>query len=477
METTTEHPKRYGAYHRVSDANGRATEDETTITEKVAFEQIDGWAKMRRVTIAERYLDWDKTGSKMERPELDRMLADLDAGVIDGIVCAQVDRLSRADVGDALITVKRIIGDDEDHPRSLVLLDIGLDPTTETGELVLGVLLHLARFQWRRYQRQYKTSRARAIRERNAWIGPAPLGYRHAVVGERKDGKSINGGLVRDPATWPVVREAFRVAAADGIHAAAALLERELPAMRWRTSDVRRVLSNRAYLGEHHAGGRPHDAITTPATFQAAQTEPRHRRTNGDYPLSGVATCANCGGELVGGIQAANNSRRMRCSGYNKGLCRGGVSSVPAAALEEYVRDRLAVALADDDFRLSFDPHGSEQAELALEVAEAERARFGQDTEAHELLGDAAWRAGLRSRAAKVAEAREQLQSVAVRAARREQLPLPGELDDPVQFARALAVVGSVVVRGGRGAVAGRVTEFAWAVGDDFDNGAGVLAA
>jgi DNA invertase Pin-like site-specific DNA recombinase len=42
------------------------------------------------------------SGSKMSRPELDRMLDDLNAGRIDGIAVAQVDRLSRASVADAL---------------------------------------------------------------------------------------------------------------------------------------------------------------------------------------------------------------------------------------------------------------------------------------------------------------------------------------------------------------------------------------
>jgi hypothetical protein len=101
-----------------ADAAGRELDAESTITHKEAFDQIDAWARTRTgVTIAERYLDWDQTGSKMDRPELDRMLADLEAGRIDGVVVAQVDRLSRAEVGDALATVAQIAG-------------VGDDPTT-----------------------------------------------------------------------------------------------------------------------------------------------------------------------------------------------------------------------------------------------------------------------------------------------------------------------------------------------------------
>src|SRR2546429_142018 len=174
--------RRYGAYHRISRLAGRELEAESTITDKIAFEQIDAWAKMRGVTIAERYLDADVTGSKMSRPELDRMLADLDAGRLDGIAVAQVDRLRRADVGDALAVIKRILGDDEQHPRGLAILDLGIDPATEFGEFGLTILLALGRMQWRRYQRGWQTARTRAI-ARGVIVGAAPLGYLKIDVG------------------------------------------------------------------------------------------------------------------------------------------------------------------------------------------------------------------------------------------------------------------------------------------------------
>src|SRR4051812_13242208 len=218
----TTNAKRYGAYHRISRMNGRDLDADTTVSDKDAFDQIDAWAKMRGTKIEDRYLDTDQSGSKLSRPELDRMLADLDAGRIDGIIVAQVDRLSRADVGDALTTVKRIVGDDEAHPRPLVLLDLGIDPSTEFGEFGLTILLGLARMQWRRYKRQWSSAQKRAVK-RGVWIGPAPLGYV----------RTESGVLEVDPATGTVIRDAYLIAARDGLHAAGAHLAQHLPAMRW----------------------------------------------------------------------------------------------------------------------------------------------------------------------------------------------------------------------------------------------------
>jgi DNA invertase Pin-like site-specific DNA recombinase len=458
--------RRFGAYHRASDAAGRELDDESTITHREAWDAIDAWKRTRPgVTIVDHYLDWDQTGSTMERPELDRLLADLEAGRLDGVVVAQVDRLSRAKVGDALTTVAQIAGDDVERPRPLVLLDLGIDPSTEFGEFGLTVLLALARMQWRRYKRQYASAQRRAA-ARGVWIGPAPLGYR----------KDKRGALEPDGGRARVMREAFRVAASarDAAGAADEYLHAELGRRR-HVTDTRRLLANRAYLGEHHLpGGLPHEPLTTPALFEAAQSEAREKRASGAYPLSHVATCANCGAGLVGALQTVHGRkyRRMRCSQ----TCRGGVGSVSADALEGFVREALRPALANLEFRLGYDAGDVESAELALERAESRLARFMADTESRDEVGEAAWQAGKRAHVAAIKSAREALAAVAAQAARSERLPGPGELDDPAQFARALAVVGRLAVAGGRGPLARRVA-LEWAGVDDLDDGVGVLAA
>ena len=467
---TPKTPKRFGAYHRISKLNGRDLADETTMTDKVAFEQMDAWATMRRLPKPDRYLDADVSGSKLSRPELDRMLDDLRAGVIDGIVVAQVDRLSRADVGDALAVVKQIL---DVAPHGLVILDLGIDPSTEFGEFGLTILLGLSRMQWRRYQRQWSTSQTRAVEERGAWIGPSPLGYLKSVVGHTKAGKPIHGPLELDPATWRIVRDAFRLAATDDLYAAMALLKDKLPAKTWRKSDVRRVLRNRAYLGEHHGDGAAHPAIVDFDTWTEAQTAPRARRSNGDYVLSGIASC-QCGAPLVGALQSVHGRtyRRYRCSAP---ACRGG-SSISAEKLETYIRSQLAAKLGDRRFRISLAPVGLDDARDALSLAETERKRYAVDLAAREALGDDAWLAGARARTAAVEAAQEAYQLIAGQSARSEVLPAASELDDDEQLLRAVrAAVVSISVRPGRGDVADRVGLVL--VGDDLDDRAAMLAA
>lgn len=457
--------KRYGSYHRVSQVNGRDTEAENYITEKEAWKRIEGWAAASggKVTVSEedRYLDRDQTGSKLSRPAFDRMLDDLRSGKIDGIAVAYTDRLSRAKTGDALRTIDEILAI---APGQLALLDLGVDPTTETGELLLTVLLALGRMQWRQYQRRWSTARSEAI-ERGVWIGPDPFGYRKTVIDWTKDGEPIHGPLEPDD-NAPIVREAYRVAAGEGLYAAMRYLSEAAPGKRWRTDEARRLLSSRVYLGETFHGEcrnvSAHEPLTTFDRFAAVQALPemtsRPKRSNGDYALSGIPTCGKCGSYLVGAMQTVRGRkyRRYRCS--NVAVCRGG-SSIRAEKLEGYVRDRVGVVLGARAVTVSHDPAtGLEEARREVELAKFDLERWSRDHRARDVMGDDAWYAGLETctKALEWVEAKEV--ALASQSMRMELLPAIDELGDPEQLVRAIrAVVKAIVVKPGRGKVTERV--------------------
>jgi site-specific DNA recombinase len=54
------------------------------------------WLSQGWTCLADRYDDGGFTGGNMERPALQRLLADIQAGKIDCVVCYKVDRLSRS---------------------------------------------------------------------------------------------------------------------------------------------------------------------------------------------------------------------------------------------------------------------------------------------------------------------------------------------------------------------------------------------
>jgi DNA invertase Pin-like site-specific DNA recombinase len=449
-------PRRFGAYHRVSQANGRDIEADSTMTDKVAWQRIEGWAASAGVEIVERYLDWDTTGSKLERPQLDRVIADLKAGKIDGIAVARTDRFSRASVADALRLVGQI---QEMKPGSLALLDLGVDPTTPTGELMLTLLLAIARMQWRQFKDTWATAQTRAV-DRGVYVAKAPFGYRH-------DGK-----LMPDE-NAPIVREAFRIAAGEGFRAAMKHLAKSVPDKTWTTTDARRMLTRRAYLGEARVGElinpEAHDALTTPELFAAVQALPdmtaRPRKTNGRYPLSGLVVCGKCDGRLVGNLQNVDYKSKPGAK-IRRYRCPRGCMAIDADPLEAFVKDRLGVALAAvKAIRVKTDEgNGLAAARDRLDLATGDLQRWATDDRTRDVIGEAAYYAGLEQRQTKVNEAEDVLAEVAGKGARAQVISALMSLeDDAEQFERALrAMVKSVLIAPARFRMDGDRATIGW---------------
>src|SRR6266704_1787828 len=57
----------------------------------IRSQQGEGWE-----VLADRYDDGGFTGGNMDRPALQRLLADIEAGKVDRLVVYKIDRLSRA---------------------------------------------------------------------------------------------------------------------------------------------------------------------------------------------------------------------------------------------------------------------------------------------------------------------------------------------------------------------------------------------
>lgn len=92
-------------------------------------------------TDVEWYEDPGWSGSSMDRPGVQRMLADTRRD--DVVVVAKLDRLSRSltDFASLMDTAKR-------RRWALIALDLGVDTTTPTGRLVANVMASVA--EWER---------------------------------------------------------------------------------------------------------------------------------------------------------------------------------------------------------------------------------------------------------------------------------------------------------------------------------------
>ena len=128
----------------------------------------EGW-----VLVPELYDDGGYSGGTLERPALKRLLADVEAGLIDVVVVYKVDRLSRS-----LVDFARIVQVFDAHNVSFVSVTQNFNTTTSMGRLTLNILLSFAQFE-REVIGERIRDKVAASKKRGIFMGGAPpLGYR-----------------------------------------------------------------------------------------------------------------------------------------------------------------------------------------------------------------------------------------------------------------------------------------------------------
>ena len=80
----------------------------------------------------------------MERPGLERLLAEIAAGKVDVVVVYKIDRLTRS-----LVDFARMVELFDRHEVSFVSVTQAFNTTTSMGRLTLNVLLSFAQFEAR----------------------------------------------------------------------------------------------------------------------------------------------------------------------------------------------------------------------------------------------------------------------------------------------------------------------------------------
>lgn len=400
---------RLDAYIRVSKVGGRA--GESFISPDVQREQIAAAASLMGARVIREHVDLDQSGGDRARPGWQAALARVEAGETDGIIVAKLDRFARStlDAADALRRIEKAGGQFASAAERF-------DTTTPFGRFALTVMFALAELELERHRETWATSTGRAI-GRGAHIG-VPFGYRRGV-GKR---------LEVDEATAPAVRLAYALRAAgeswtgivDALNASGIKPTR---ADSWTAPTVKRVLSNRAYLGEAFYGEHrelgAHEALITEAEWQAAQVAKRDRkprRDDGGPLLGGLVRCAGCSYKMSGGTSGGGKYRaRVYACNRRHG---GGVCPAPAyitqSLLDEHVEAVFLAHVGDLAFAAVAETEALDGALRELASAETELAAWRDDLRIREAVGHEHYLAGLRARAeaveaasAKVMAARE----------------------------------------------------------------------
>ena len=266
---------RCAIYTRKSTEHGLELEFNSLDAQREACEAyIKSQASLGWKVLPQPYDDPAFSGGNLERPALQRLLKDIDAGKVDVVVVYKIDRLTRS-----LADFAKLVEAFDARSISFVAVTQQFNTTTSMGRLTLNILLSFAQFE-----RELSSERVRdkiaASRRKGKWTGgTVPLGY------EARDKK-----LVINPTEAETVRTIFRrYIELQSFGRLVADLDKRGIVTKRRNTKVKKFnggipftygplahfLKNRVYIGETGHGGKwysgEHKAIIDRKSFDNVQ--------------------------------------------------------------------------------------------------------------------------------------------------------------------------------------------------------------
>jgi len=205
----------------------------------IVSQKAEGW-----VLLPERYDDGGISGGTMERPGLERLLADVDRGTVDQILVCKIDRLTRS-----LADFSKIVDRLDAVEASFVSVTQSFNTATSMGRLTLNMLLSFAQFE-REVTAERIRDKIAASKKKGLWMGATvPLGY-------AADGRSLK---ITEPDAG-VIRTIYDLYQK---HQNVRLVKQEIDARDLKTP-VRTLISGRVKGGAPFSYGHLHYILTNP---------------------------------------------------------------------------------------------------------------------------------------------------------------------------------------------------------------------
>lgn len=382
------------------------------------------------------------------RPEMIRLLQMVETGAYDGVVCIDMDRLSRGSGADQALVISTF----KYSNTKIITPGKVYDFAVETDEQFAELSLFLAKQEYRQIKKRLYQGRLDSVKEGKWCASKAPFGYEsYKLTGQ----KGLSLRIVPEEAE--VVRMIYRKYTSGeglGCGSIAAWLNRAGLRTRsgapWRTRSVHNVLRNPVYTGKTvfarykaettmedgepvtriHSNHAPvvaqglHEAIVDQETYDRAQKLLRDHRATTQHlgeglknPLTMVLRCGYCGGRYA--IKMSRHDGTQIASCMTKG-CPGRAVRI------DLVEERILTAL-EDELRLQFAPAEQSLPDTVEPLRKREKAlqtALERQADAYEMGVYSLQEYAARSARTKedLAAVRRELDALAVRIREREEL-------------------------------------------------------
>jgi site-specific DNA recombinase len=295
--------KKVAIYVRVSTLE--QAESGYSVQEQLA--KLKAYCEARDWSVFDEYVDGGFSGSNLNRPAMDRLIADAKSKKFDLVLVYKLDRLSRSQK-DTLFLIEDVFSA---SGVDFVSVNENFDTSSPFGKAMIGILsvfAQLEREQIRERMMLGRVGRAKSGKS-SAWL-IQPFGYSY---------DQESGLLVVNPVEAPIVQSMFAdyLAGTSINHLRIQMnadghLGKPKP---WSHRAIAYVLRNPVYAGDSKYGDQlypgGHEPLVSRETFDAVQLQLTKRQLTAEslvggarpfqakYLLSGLLYCGYCGSRLT----------------------------------------------------------------------------------------------------------------------------------------------------------------------------------
>lgn len=358
MATTIVKPIYCAIYTRKSTNEG-LDQDFTTLDNQreaaesyITSQKSEGW-----IILPDRYDDGGYTGANIDRPALQRLIADIKEGKINCVVVYKVDRLSRS-----LLDFVQLLELFEKHNVTFISVTQAFNTNSSMGRLTLNILLSFAQFEREIISERVKDKMG-AARKKGKWLGGRTiLGY---------DLDKANHKLVINKKGAKLVREIFDLYLKEkSLMSVAKILNERghrtkqytskagitYGGIKFKTTNIHLILNNVLYIGKVKYGGELYpgmqEAIISDDVFNEAQAilasntieRRKPEKTKNVGLLNGILRCKSCNCAMTYTYTKKGQCKYQYYACMNakkRGYSNCPTRSVNAQVIEDAVIDNL----------------------------------------------------------------------------------------------------------------------------------------
>lgn len=253
-------------------------------------EALEEFCKIKKMRIVDHYNDAGKSGGlpAFQRPQMTRLLEDVQAGKVDMILFTRLDRWFRS--LPEYYKVQEIL---DRHHVEWKAIQEDYDTTTANGRMAIAIFLAIAQ-----NEREKTAERINAVLDHKRKNKEACMGGPHKPIGYKKE-KDDDGVMrwVIDPETEEAVREFWRIVQEDNSIMTAGKIVNATFGTTRAYKEWLRTFNNEMYQGNYKGVEDYCPRYITPEDWKrvkAARTIKKTQR-NRIYLFTGLIACPECG--------------------------------------------------------------------------------------------------------------------------------------------------------------------------------------